>query len=115
MPKRTDSEEKALLKSLRQDVIVQHNDISNDLVTEANAVLRELGTEIRSGDSVLRQAKYLGSAAVHIYETENLGMQLFVSQVETLGKTPEAIASAAFSNLQNQMMMKFGRKERRGL
>lgn len=114
---RTDGEERALLKNLKQQVIVQDTVAENTEMTKvANETLLMIGEQIGLGDPAIKHAKYLGSAAVHIYQTENLGVHFFVSQVDgTIGKTPEAVASAAFSKLQNEMMIHYGRAERRGL
>lgn len=113
MPKRTEHEEIAARNSLGREATFSSTDISGQVARVANEVLRELGENLGQQDPALSRAKYLGSAALHIYQFENLGSYGFSIQAETLAGTPELIASAGFTELQNKMMSAYGRRERR--
>ena len=114
MSRRTEHEEIAARNSLAREAKFESHEVENELTRAGNKILRELGEEIGLSDPALSKAKYLGSAAVHIYKTENLGIHMFSIQVSgTIGKTPELLASAAFTELQNNMMSHYGRQQRR--
>lgn len=102
-------------QAARRNVITEETEVEAAFSHEANNILRELGSEIGKHDAAVKHAKYLGSAAVHIYKTENLDTVFFIPQVRTLDNTTEFLASSAFTVLQNKMMSAFGRRERRGI
>lgn len=113
MSKRTEHEEIAARNSLAREASFSSTDVSGQVARVANELLRELGEGIGAEDDALSRAKYLGSAAVHIYQYEGLGSFGFSIQTATLAGVPEITASAAFTELQNKMMSHFGRPERR--
>lgn len=113
MPKRTEHEEIAARNSLAREATFSSTDVSGQVAKVANEVLRELGESLGGQDPALSRAKYLGSAALHIYQFEGLGSYGFSIQTETLAGIPELIASAGFTELQNKCMTHYGRKERR--
>jgi hypothetical protein len=111
--KRTEHEEIAARNSLGREATFSDTEIQGQVARLANELLRELGENLGQQDPALARAKYLGSAAVHIYQYEGLGSYGMSIQTETLAGVPELTASAAFTELQNKMMTHYGRKERR--
>jgi hypothetical protein len=111
--KRTEHEEIAARNTLAREATFSSTDVSGQVARLANELLRELGEGIGAEDDALSRAKYLGSAAVHIYQYEGLGSYGMSIQTETLSGVPELTASAAFTELQNKMMATYGRRERR--
>lgn len=113
MGKRTEHEEIAARNTLAREATFSSTDVSGQVAKVANEVLRELGENLGQQDPALAKAKYLGSAAVHIYQYEGLGSYALSIQTATLAGVPELTASAAFTELQNKCMAHYNRKERR--
>lgn len=90
-----------------QKATVQRQDFANELSTKANAALRGIGESV---NPVAGSLTYMGSAAVHIYQSEMLGQIFFMSQAQTLGQTDEALASKALNDLRGAMQEHYGRK-----
>lgn len=105
-------------KLIFQDEMGQKVDVSRSEVNDTGAValahqtLRDIGEHIKaeSSDSVLKNLTYVGSAAVHIYQSEILGSIFYVTQTSTLGKAHELTCSQAITQLKHDCMTKYGRK-----
>jgi len=81
----------------------------SEVALYANRKLRELGDEINPLPESLR---YLGSTAIHIYQTEMLKEIFFVSQTETMQDVHELTASKAFETLRSDLEVTYGRARR---
>lgn len=73
----------------------------------ANLKLRSIGSKM--GTREFKGYTYIGSAAVHIYQSEILGELGFASQVDTLQDTVEILADKALTALKSDMMNFYGR------
>lgn len=91
---------------ISQKATIHREDVQSEVNTQANALIRELGEEIKP----VKGIDYLGSAVVHIYKSPKLDQLFFQSQVVTLGNTPEVIASKAITDLRGSCMEYYGRK-----
>lgn len=87
--------------------ITEDTEVRSDFSREANNLIRVLGEELQKTEPALRGMTYLGSATVHIYHSNTLGVSSFVCQVGTLGKTPEVLASQSFDKLQSEMKARY--------
>jgi len=91
-----------------QGATVQREDLHGELFRTAHESLSKIGAALNPvpGEAL----EYKGSAAVHIYQSKNLGQIFFASQVDTLGKTNEVVASKALIDLKNRAMEHYGRR-----
>jgi hypothetical protein len=82
------------------------------LMGRANRALGDIASFIKEDCDVpqLKEAIYLGSAAVHIYMLPTLQQAMFVSQVDPLGTTHEFTAAEALRQLRGDTQEYFGRK-----
>ena len=85
---------------------VEREETTNEKSARAGKALRQIGDDLNFSTE---HAKYMGSAAVHIYASEVLGQGFFISQVSTLDECPEPLASTAMSDLQKEAMKFYGR------
>lgn len=100
-----------------QRVEVARSEANSELITDAAEALKSIGRAIQSQDESAKHLTYVGSAAVHIYVSEILTDEkgkhraMYFSQVSTLGKTNEMIASDAIVDLAKSAMSRhYGRK-----
>lgn len=89
---------------------VERHDVSNEQAAQGNARLRDIGEML---NPIPKHVKYMGSMAVHIYQSEMIGQVFFMGQVSTLSGTPEETASAALSNLRGDAQSYYGRQRQR--
>lgn len=90
---------------LGQGATVKRTEEKGELPQRMASMLCAIGEEL---NPLPKNLKYLGSAAVHIYQSEMLGQLFFASQCP-LGDTPELVASAAMTDLKGAMMEQYGR------
>lgn len=100
-----------------QRVSVVREEAKGELINDAAETLKSIGRALHLHDDGAKALKYVGSAAVHIYVSEVLtdekGKQraMFFTQVSTLEKTNEMIASDACTQLAKDAASKhYGRK-----
>lgn len=104
-----DTHKKQLLDTqLGQSATIQREVLQGELYEQCNLVLKDLGEELNPNTQ--GALKYVGSAAIHIYQAPTIGQIFFVSQVSPLGKCPEPLASQALNDLRGRMMEHYGRK-----
>jgi len=89
-----------------QKVKVERHEVASEASTKGNGLLRDIGELVNPIPNTL---KYVGSMAVHIYQSEMLRQVFFMGQAQTLGDTPEETASAALTNLKGDAMNYYGR------
>lgn len=99
-------------KQVGQSATIERKSVQNETVEIANEKLAELGAEV---NPVGEYAKYMGSAAVHIFWNETLQQVFFVSQAQSLlkEKCPEVLAQSAMTDLSGVMMEAYGHKRPR--
>lgn len=101
------------LTALAQATTTQTTESSSEIMSEGNNILRELGQELGQNAEGARHGKYLGSAAVHIYEFPATSSFAYITQAHaTMNGVKETIASLALDNLQLDLMAKYGRGAR---
>lgn len=93
-----------------QKATVKREDIKNELATRTNAQLRDIGTVLNPIDQ--DTLKYMGSAAIHVYQSEMLGQLFFAAQTDTLQDMPETLAATAITELKGAMQTFYGRVRR---
>lgn len=81
-------------------------------MAKANRALGDLAAFIKEDCGVpqLKDAVYLGSAAVHIYMLPHMRQALFISQTDPLAQTHEFTASEGMRQLREDCKQFFGRK-----
>lgn len=84
--------------------------VTGDLAKEAGRNLLTIGQFLKESDHSIKHCRYLGSAAVHVYQSEMLGEVFFFTQVNTLCNMNEMVASNAMSELNKRGMEYYGRK-----
>lgn len=91
-----------------QSATVQRDGVESELGGRANLALRNIGEDLNP----LRKqgVNYMGSAALHIYQSEVLGQIFFITQTDTLQDVPEVTASKALENFKGDMMETYGKK-----
>lgn len=91
---------------------VQHTEMKVDEANPINRELADLGMKANPKPEVLT---YMGSAAVHIYQSAQLGHLFFVSQTQPLlwYRCPEVMVVAAFNHLLASMKATFGHRRPR--
>ena len=106
----SNSEITKLKKNLDSTAKVTRDNVMGPEVTKGNEMLREVGTLV---NPIPAHLKHIGSMAVHIYQSEQLGQIFFMGQVSTLGECPEDTASAALSNLRGDAQGYYGRSRQK--
>lgn len=91
---------------------VERHEANGEIVNRANGALTEIGEFIHknAGDAALRSCDYVGSTAVHIFQSQVLGQFFFLTQCGPIGATPEWTANEAFKQLRGDLMAHYGRK-----
>lgn len=84
--------------------------LTGDIAKEAGSNLLTIGQFLAESDHSIKHCKYLGSAAVHVYQSEMLGEVFFFTQVNTLCNMNEMIASNAMSELNKRGMEYYSRR-----
>lgn len=97
-------EKKNFERQLGQASTVERHTLGGDLTTQCNEVLKDLGLELKPNEA----AEYLGSFAVHAYQTPVLRQMFFLSQtLPQPGCTP-LLASKAIADLGNRTKESLG-------
>lgn len=91
---------------------VERHDINNEHMDELRSVLAEIGEDFVRTKSVPEGMSYVGSACVHIYKSEALGMVCYVEQLN-LSNCPEALAGPAASTLRGRMLEYYGHRRQK--
>lgn len=78
-------------------------DSDREVAESMNGVLNGIGQQLAPDHS-----SYMGTFAVHIYETPALRQLFYVIQ-NCKGEIPEMVASKAFEDLRGQVMESYGR------
>mgnify|MGYP001456754919 CR=1 FL=1 len=89
-----------------QKATVERHETASELATRANRTLRHLGETL---NPIGEHLKYMGSASIHVYQSEMLGQLFFLSQTDTMQDCPEPLASRAFDSLRSDLMAFYGR------
>jgi hypothetical protein len=84
--------------------------VTDGPANEAAHNLMTIGQYLKENDHGIKHCRYMGSAAVHIYQSEALGEVFFFTQVNTLCRMPELTASNAMTELMKRAMEYYGRK-----
>lgn len=99
-----------------QRVKVEREEATGDFVNDAAEALKSIGRAFGAHDPTAKVLKYVGSAAVHIYISEQLTDEKgkhragYFTQVSTLGPCNEMIASDAVTQIAKDAMAKhYGR------
>jgi hypothetical protein len=107
--------DKIFLDQIGQKATVER-ELAGPTESEApNRKLFELGTDLKDIRHHLKNYRYMGSAAVHIYYNETLKQLDFISQTAPLEMQgcPEILAGKAFDDLLEAMRSMYGHKRRR--
>lgn len=111
--KQDEEQRRKFQQALARATTTQTSELESKYMTVANSILTELGEEIGKNTEGARHGKYLGSAAVHIYDFPATGSRAFITQAHsTLNNVSETIASIACDELQLEMMKKYNRGAR---
>lgn len=104
--------EKLFNTQVGQAATVHRETMQADKAEAPNRKLCDLGLAL---NPVPASLTYMGSAAVHIYQSEMLKQVFFVSQTQPLElyRCPELLASKAFDDLLGTMKQMFGHKRSR--
>jgi len=86
---------------------VRRESVQSSDAVRAGSGLTQIGKLLNPKPDTL---KHLGSAAIHIYQSEILEQLFFVSQTGPLNNTPEILASKAMTALKEDMKVEYGRK-----
>lgn len=97
---------KVLDTELGQKVSVQREQDQAELARKSNAILRNIGEGL---NPLAKNLTYMGSMAMHVYQSEILGQIFFIAQTETMQNVPEETASAAHQTLKQELMVTYGR------
>jgi len=84
--------------------------VVSELSKEAHRNLLTIGQFLKENDHGIKHCDYIGSAAVHVYQSEILGEIFFFTQTSTLCGMNEMTASNAMTELMNRMKQYYGRK-----
>lgn len=106
----SDFDLKKLNTELGQKVKVHREELSDTPAKEAAHNLLTIGQFLQETDAAIKHCKYMGSTAVHVYQSEMLGEIFFFTQTSTLCGMPEVTASNALSQLMKDCMKQYGRK-----
>lgn len=96
-----------------QKATVRRETASAEAAAPANRALADLGLMLQKEPKLrLERYRYLGSAAVHIYANDTLGLLDLVSQAQplVLYRCPEDVAAKAIEDLIREMKAAYGRK-----
>lgn len=103
-------EEQLHQTEMGQRIKVERADRTNsEIIDSAGEALRSIGRALGASDPAAKHCRYMGSAAVHIYQSEMLGQVMFFSQASTLGDCPEPTASDSVTDLRKSMQRHYGR------
>lgn len=105
-----ESEKRIFLDQIGQKARIQRHEKSDGPAKHAAHGLLEIGQFLGEQDAGVRNCKYMGSCAVHVYQSEVLGEIFFFTQTQTLCSMPEVTASHAMSQLMKDAMKYYGRK-----
>lgn len=106
-------QQKIFRDSIGQKATVERNELGQEKAAIPNRMLCDLGLHLQKEvDKSTQHFEYRGSAAVHIYTHEVLGLLQFVSQTDPLilYKCPEHLAARAFDDLLRRMKLSYGKK-----
>jgi hypothetical protein len=104
--------EKLFRTQIGQAATVQRETLGLEKASIPNRILCDLGLSLQTVQTHLKNYRYMGSAAVHIYVHDDLGQLDIISQTDPLQlyKCPEDLAAKAFDDLVNAMKQMYGRK-----
>lgn len=85
---------------------IERKEETNEGSKAAAARMREAGELLKP----TKHVAYVGSATVHIYQSELLKTVFYITQTGTLGACAELTADGAMSQLRKDMMLHYGRK-----
>jgi hypothetical protein len=100
------NEDKTINTEFGQKAQVERHELLNKEVEILNRRLQEIAKEL---NPVPKTLNYLGTMAVHVYQSEKLE-QLFFSKQTVLKGMKEMIASKAFEDLRGTVMESYARK-----
>lgn len=103
-----DNESAQFDMEMGQKATVQRDDQTGSAAEHANRSLRKIGSELQP--EAHKDAVYLGSAAVHIYQSPILKHLFLISQTDTLQGVHEALAIKAAQDLTKSMQKFYGRR-----
>lgn len=103
--------EKIFRDSIGQKATVERDEVGFESAATINRMLCDLGLAAQKCDQSTMKLQYRGSAAVHIYTHEQLGLIQFVSQADPLllYRCPEPLAARAFDDLLRRMQLTYGK------
>jgi hypothetical protein len=109
------NKDKVFRDSIGQKATVHRETVGTEKAAIPNRMLCDLGLSMPEADPQLKNYKYMGSAAVHIYVNEIMNHMAFVSQANplVLYRCPEDLASKAMEDLIREVKAAFGRKHGR--
>jgi hypothetical protein len=98
-----------------QKVKVNRDDeIRGDVAKEAGRNLLSIGQYLQENDRSVAACNYVGSAAVHVYQSEMLGQVVFFCQTNTLCGMSELTASNALTELMKRCQQYYRPKKKIG-
>ena len=101
----------AFRSDLGHKATVERWDKSGEASLNMNFELQKIGMKLKADNLELKDAEYLGSAAIHYYKTPLLDHPFFVSQAP-LGRVPEVLASHGVMDLAGACQEFYGRKRK---
>ena len=72
-----------------------------------NWELQKIGQKLKAREPGLKDAEYLGSAAVHYFKTPQIGQVFFISQPGAIGKVPELIVQDGITAMRSDLTNAF--------
>ena len=108
-PRQKTHKEMTFRTELGTKATVRHEEMKVEEGNPINRELADLGLKANPKPDVL---SYMGSAAVHIYQSPQLGQLFFISQTQPLAwyRCPEVLAVAAFNHILASMKSMYGHR-----
>lgn len=108
----TDHQALSLKNDMGTKAFVERLEVKSDNVKRTNEDLFAIGEFIHTQCDIkhLKEAIYIGSAAIHYYFMPNMKQLFNISQVDTLNRMDERIAAAGFRQLRGDAEEYYGRK-----
>lgn len=104
------NQQKIFRDQIGQKASVERWDLPKEKTELLNRQLCDLGLKWADADDVVKNMTYYGSAAIHVYASDILKLQLFIPQAAplVLYKCPMPMANAAMQELDRKMRQVYG-------
>lgn len=111
--KKRDWDNKAFADDVGHKAAIERWTADGDDALNMNYELQKIGQQIKHCTNVLREAEYLGSVAIHYFQTPLLKQPYFVCQPGAIGKVPEHLVQLGITDLRNELLQVYGHNAQR--